>query len=399
MIVCGGSSRGRSNKIERDLSLTKLIMEENISIILDLFPSLSVESVKSALQTHNDNVEDTINHLLTNNGSVDSCASENNNGTGGAGETEEQINERLLMAMLKAEQEEQEKVNRSKKHYCSICLDDLEIDKFYIVDECEHRFCTECIIAHAKQQLYMGYPDIKCPHTTCKRIISYEEVKHFLDAQTFASYDQQLLLQHLKKDDNCKQCPSCHVAMVVSTVKIDEHMEFNNENLVGCPNCNYAFCIKCRDHSHYDFSCEQWEDVKDYVLSRTEQQNQFQINEVENYVSFQNHRQHNRFWNGGRKWRSEHHNTDMIKGRRKKLTAMQGYNVKWQVAYKRDKLIKQWIQNNTKTCPHCFVIIQKDGGCNDMTCVCGNHFCYSCEQTKDFHFKNKMRYPCPGGFY
>lgn len=31
-----------------------------------------------------------------------------------------------------------------------------------------------------------------------------------------------------------------------------------------------------------------------------------------------------------------------------------------------------------KHCPHCKVMVQKDGGCNHMSCVCGWHWCWEC---------------------
>lgn len=41
----------------------------------------------------------------------------------------------------------------------------------------------------------------------------------------------------------------------------------------------------------------------------------------------------------------------------------------------------EWIRQNTRPCPRCHVNIQKNGGCNHMTCRtpnCGNHFCFEC---------------------
>ncbi|CEP64169.1 E3 ubiquitin-protein ligase HEL1 LALA0_S10e03994g [Lachancea lanzarotensis] len=50
-----------------------------------------------------------------------------------------------------------------------------------------------------------------------------------------------------------------------------------------------------------------------------------------------------------------------------------------------------WVLKNTKECPKCGVNIEKNGGCNHMTCQsCGYQFCWICEQCWTGH---------GGGFY
>lgn len=39
---------------------------------------------------------------------------------------------------------------------------------------------------------------------------------------------------------------------------------------------------------------------------------------------------------------------------------------------------KEWIDLNTKQCPGCHQNIQKSGGCDHMTCTCGQQFCWKC---------------------
>jgi len=41
---------------------------------------------------------------------------------------------------------------------------------------------------------------------------------------------------------------------------------------------------------------------------------------------------------------------------------------------------EEWKKANTIVCPSCKTIIQKDGGCNHMTCKCGHEFCYLCRE-------------------
>lgn len=43
---------------------------------------------------------------------------------------------------------------------------------------------------------------------------------------------------------------------------------------------------------------------------------------------------------------------------------------------------EEWLQKNTKACPQCKVSVQKNGGCNHMTCKqCNHQFCWTCTAT------------------
>jgi hypothetical protein len=47
-----------------------------------------------------------------------------------------------------------------------------------------------------------------------------------------------------------------------------------------------------------------------------------------------------------------------------------------------------------RRCPSCQVPIEKNGGCNDMTCSrCRKHFCFKCGQAQEDH-KTSRYYPC-----
>jgi len=53
----------------------------------------------------------------------------------------------------------------------------------------------------------------------------------------------------------------------------------------------------------------------------------------------------------------------------------------WEEKNKSDSETANWIKANTKKCPKCFWPIEKNGGCNHMTCrrkECGHEFCWLC---------------------
>ena len=50
---------------------------------------------------------------------------------------------------------------------------------------------------------------------------------------------------------------------------------------------------------------------------------------------------------------------------------------------------KTWIANNARKCPQCQVIIEKNGGCNHISCRnCNHHFCWVCRAVWSNHNYN-----------
>jgi hypothetical protein len=45
-----------------------------------------------------------------------------------------------------------------------------------------------------------------------------------------------------------------------------------------------------------------------------------------------------------------------------------------------DEATEEWRRENTRYCPNCNRPVNKDGGCNHITCTCGAHFCWLCNE-------------------
>lgn len=56
----------------------------------------------------------------------------------------------------------------------------------------------------------------------------------------------------------------------------------------------------------------------------------------------------------------------------------------WKHRQKDDSETMNWITANTKPCPKCGKLVEKNGGCNLMTCRCGQHFCWLCGGSTGF---------------
>jgi len=66
-----------------------------------------------------------------------------------------------------------------------------------------------------------------------------------------------------------------------------------------------------------------------------------------------------------------------------------------------DEMTAQLLSQTTKPCPSCQRPIEKNGGCNHMTCInCGQHSCWICGATFDQYTQyHDLRDPCPGNVW
>jgi hypothetical protein len=69
-----------------------------------------------------------------------------------------------------------------------------------------------------------------------------------------------------------------------------------------------------------------------------------------------------------------------------------------------DEETRRWFSENSKKCPECSHPIQKNEGCNHMTCRCGCHFCWLClenfgVQGMNYNISAKDRHFRPEGYF
>ncbi|KAK0428616.1 hypothetical protein QR680_010906 [Steinernema hermaphroditum] len=74
---------------------------------------------------------------------------------------------------------------------------------------------------------------------------------------------------------------------------------------------------------------------------------------------------------------------------------------KWEKKSADDSGTMNWIKENTRTCPKCRNVIEKNGGCNHMTCKqpgCGHEFCWICyADWKDHNYQCRKYVSDAGG--
>jgi len=230
----------------------------------------------------------------------------------------DQQNEALLRSLLEEERKERELALQNKTYDCPICYTDFPIDEMYVLDECYHRYCSECLRNYILTNMGDGKVSvITCPHPECKVLLHLTEVRHLIPADQFERFERFILQQALESMPDVSWCPKagCTNAMIGDP----------NRPMMVCSNtsCNFSYCFNCKEEWHADSTCEQYQ-----------------------------------------QWKIENREADAR--------------------------YEEWVRANAKRCPKCKSPIEKNGGCNHMTCKkCSHEFCWLCmEDYKSGHFSN-----------
>src|SRR5665647_1270114 len=132
---------------------------------------------------------------------------------------------------------------------CTICFDEHDFDQLFFPDSCGHMFCNGCMEDNIRASLKEGKVSIKCPSIDCPFDLGYYEIKHILqnDKESIEKYEKFLYQQSIEKLDDVVWCPVAHCGAAVP-------IQIGGKR-AKCINCNFIFCLKCRDEQH-DNTCE-----------------------------------------------------------------------------------------------------------------------------------------------
>eukprot|EP01104_Vermistella_antarctica_P011992 TRINITY_DN339_c2_g1_i1.p1 TRINITY_DN339_c2_g1~~TRINITY_DN339_c2_g1_i1.p1 ORF type:complete len:494 (-),score=96.47 TRINITY_DN339_c2_g1_i1:194-1675(-) len=157
-----------------------------------------------------------------------------------------------------AEGRRRDEAIRNKRYKCDVCLLDKKVEEIYIIDECFHRYCIECLSAFFTVKIENGeVNDISCPHLKCNTLISASNVRHCVDAKTFQRYEFLILKSALNGMSDLRWCPrpDCENAMLL----YDHPNTTNPMMMCSDPECRFMFCANCREEWHIDQTCEQYQ--------------------------------------------------------------------------------------------------------------------------------------------
>ncbi|XP_009111429.2 uncharacterized protein LOC103836882 [Brassica rapa] len=149
---------------------------------------------------------------------------------------------------------------------CVICYEDVPADTKFTVSGCFHRICFECMRNYITHSL-RHRSRLICPNTGCK-----SELKP-ADCNRIADPDQLALMVERKAEETIDvsdrvYCPNPRCSILMSA----RGLPVVDPALTGarkCLGCGLRFCVNCKMEWHTKLSCAEFRKTKAYTKSGT----------------------------------------------------------------------------------------------------------------------------------
>ncbi|TNM88187.1 hypothetical protein fugu_006408 [Takifugu bimaculatus] len=274
--------------------------------------------------------------------------------------------QRLVSQILINDATQQQKRFASTVFDCGVCFSGYLGSDSVKLPECGHIFCRGCLSEFCKVLITEGnVRGVTCPQADCSSAPTPAQVRTLVGEELFGRYDRLLLQNTLERMSDVVYCPRRDCGSAVIREK--------SSNAAMCSVCGFAFCVACRKTYHGAGSCRPEISLGSNAENESEEGKLPLPKSKEGLVALWED-----YIGGG-------------KERKRLLESRYGRSV---MTLKLEGFLSEgWVAVNTKYCPYCFSRIEKNGGCNVMTCSrCFRNFCWVCltkltERTNN-HFEN-----------
>ncbi|XP_029988533.1 E3 ubiquitin-protein ligase RNF14-like [Sphaeramia orbicularis] len=258
----------------------------------------------------------------------------------------------LLSQLLIHDATQKEKVFYTTVFDCGVCFMCWLGSECVQIPQCGHVFCRSCLTEFCRLQITEGnVRDITCPQADCDATPTPAQVRSLVGEELFNRFDRLLLQSTLDYMSDVSYCPRRSCGSVVIVEK--------SGSMAMCSVCSYAFCVLCKKTYHGTEDCQKMKPPRQKTNKDDEQ----------GFADFpQTKEGMNALWDDY---------SSGSKDRRRLLESRYGRcNL---VVTMESRLSQEWIAVTCKNCPYCFSRIEKNGGCNRMTCSrCSRQFCWAC---------------------
>ncbi|GAQ78006.1 hypothetical protein KFL_000060730 [Klebsormidium nitens] len=228
----------------------------------------------------------------------------------------------VLSRLLRYNEEKTMEEFRKGVHECQVCFAEQPGTEFvHLWPGCRHNFCRGCMTSLVDIHVKEGsLARLTCPDTDCKEPLPPNIIKDLLAPEQFQRWETLMLQKTFDSMSDVVYCPRCETA----TIEEPDHT-------AQCQKCFFAFCSLCDDATHFGSQCMDAEAQLAVLRERT----------------------------------------------RGRLPAEE--QKRKEAALLNEILNMKYVEREAKKCPKCGMAIQKDEGCNKMTCWnCSSYFCYKC---------------------
>jgi len=228
--------------------------------------------------------------------------------------------------------------SESRNHNCDICDEVLPANDSITEIPCGHMFCNLCWERYLSTKIKDGDThNILCPGHNCDKLVPVEITEKLVSRDMAKRYLQFDIKAFVDTNPNLRWCPhpGCGRAVKLpeapSSSQRQNSSTTSNAKSVDCGLGHY-FCWMCLGEAHEPCNCETWQ-----------------------------------------KWL-------------KKVDEINPNKAKDQAEDRESIANAFWLISNSKKCPNCRSHIQKNEGCNHMTCSkCKYDFCWVCLEPWKLH--------------
>ena len=245
--------------------------------------------------------------------------------------SELKIEERTSSSSQESSKEGEEKQQDGEEEVeCPICMDDYKRKDMIHSPHCSrsHIVCQNCWKRHVETEIKdKGKCVVTCPHSKCREPIPEKMIRDLASPDVFSTYLSTTKTSYVNRNENVIWCPNPKGCG--RAVVYREGVSCD----IRC-NCGYEFCFKCRAAPHGTATCTH-----------------------------------------AKKWREMEKTIEDASKRSGDAVTLSDM---------------MYLLENVKPCPRCKKPIERNHGCDHMTCRlgaggCGHQFCWICLQPMKNH--------------
>lgn len=251
---------------------------------------------------------------------------------------------------------------------CTICLETKGVAECHPMSCCTYSFCKECLFEHIDINLNENNTEVlNCPNVNCARKIEEPAIRIITSNNQALYYKyKKVNLREYFTRNRAKQCPTpnCEVQFFSHPIKPSVYISSSAPVWSSSPTSSSSLKPCPKQEIILSSPAPVWitsPELNSYSMPGTKET-------VHCGSCHQKYCSHCLF----------KHDLD--------ITCQQAQADRESAKNPDYQKSLVWIKENTKPCPACNNSIQKNGGCNHMTCRvegggCGHQFCWNCSAT------------------